>query len=146
MLPRPNRMTLITWAIAACARSGNWCKIVFRIGLARMERIIKDRMSTYEIDSLTPNKLINARPVIGAVREFFMSSQLSQFMDQVNPLAELEHKRRMSAPGSGRFVTRSCRVLKFVMSIPLTTVVFVRLPRRKARTSVWSGTSPVLPK
>jgi DNA-directed RNA polymerase subunit beta len=73
----------------------------FRIGLARMERIIKDRMSTYEIDGLTPNKLINARPVIGAVREFFMSSQLSQFMDQVNPLAELENKRRVSALGPG---------------------------------------------
>jgi len=73
----------------------------FRVGLARMERIIKDRMSTYDLDSLTPNKLINARPVIGAVREFFMSSQLSQFMDQVNPLAELEHKRRVSALGPG---------------------------------------------
>ncbi|MBT4315258.1 MAG: DNA-directed RNA polymerase subunit beta, partial [Candidatus Magasanikbacteria bacterium] len=59
----------------------------FRVGLSRMERIVKDRMSTYEIDNLTPNKLINARPVIGSVREFFMSSQLSQFMDQVNPLA-----------------------------------------------------------
>ncbi len=73
----------------------------FRIGLARMERIIKDRMSTYEVDGLLPNKLINARPVIGAVREFFMSSQLSQFMDQINPLAELEHKRRVSALGPG---------------------------------------------
>lgn len=73
----------------------------FRVGLARMERIIKDRMSTYDIESLLPNKLINARPVIGAVREFFMSSQLSQFMDQVNPLAELEHKRRISALGPG---------------------------------------------
>ena len=73
----------------------------FRIGLARMERIIKDRMSTQEIDTLTPGKLINARPMIGAVREFFMSSQLSQFMDQTNPLAELEHKRRLSAMGPG---------------------------------------------
>ncbi len=73
----------------------------FRIGLARMERIIKDRMSTLDITSLTPNKLINARPVISAVKEFFMSSQLSQFMDQVNPLAELEHKRRLSAMGPG---------------------------------------------
>lgn len=73
----------------------------FRIGLARMERIIKDRMSTYEVEGLLPNKLINARPVIGAVREFFMSSQLSQFMDQINPLAELEHKRRVSALGPG---------------------------------------------
>jgi len=73
----------------------------FRIGLARMERIVKDRMSTYELDSLTPNRLINARPVIGSVHEFFMSSQMSQFMDQVNPLAELEHKRRISALGPG---------------------------------------------
>ncbi len=73
----------------------------FRVGLARMERIIRDRMSTYELDSLMPNKLINARPVVGAVREFFMSSQLSQFMDQINPLAELEHKRRVSALGPG---------------------------------------------
>ena len=73
----------------------------FRIGLARMERIIRDRMSTLDINSLTPNQLINARPVIGVIKEFFMSSQLSQFMDQVNPLAELEHKRRLSAMGPG---------------------------------------------
>ena len=73
----------------------------FRVGLARMERIIKDRMSTSEITSLTPSKLVNARPVIGVIREFFMSSQLSQFMDQTNPLAELEHKRRLSAMGPG---------------------------------------------
>jgi len=73
----------------------------FRLGLARMERIIKDRMSTTDIAELTPNKLINARPVIGVVKEFFMSSQLSQFMDQTNPLAELEHKRRLSAMGPG---------------------------------------------
>jgi DNA-directed RNA polymerase subunit beta len=73
----------------------------FRVGLARMERIIKDRMSTTDIVSLTPSKLVNARPVIGVVREFFMSSQLSQFMDQTNPLAELEHKRRLSAMGPG---------------------------------------------
>ncbi len=73
----------------------------FRVGLARMERIIKDRMSTQDVETLSPGKLINARPVIGAVREFFMSSQLSQFMDQTNPLAELEHKRRLSAMGPG---------------------------------------------
>ena len=73
----------------------------FRVGLARMERIIRDRMSTYDIETLTPGRLLNARPVIGAVREFFMSSQLSQFMDQTNPLAELEHKRRLSAMGPG---------------------------------------------
>ncbi|MDD5110585.1 MAG: DNA-directed RNA polymerase subunit beta [Patescibacteria group bacterium] len=73
----------------------------FRVGLARMERIIKDRMSTLELSEVTPNHLINARPVIAAVKEFFMSSQLSQFMDQTNPLAELEHKRRLSAMGPG---------------------------------------------
>jgi len=73
----------------------------FRVGLARMERIIKDRMSTSDVASLTPSKLVNARPVIGVMREFFMSSQLSQFMDQTNPLAELEHKRRLSAMGPG---------------------------------------------
>ncbi|MDP3244197.1 MAG: DNA-directed RNA polymerase subunit beta [bacterium] len=72
-----------------------------RIGMARMERIIRDRMSTLEVNILTPNRLINARPVIGSIREFFMSSQLSQFMDQTNPLAELEHKRRLSAMGPG---------------------------------------------
>jgi len=73
----------------------------FRIGLARMERIIKDKMSTLDINQITPALLINARPVMGAVKDFFMSSQLSQFMDQTNPLAELEHKRRLSALGPG---------------------------------------------
>jgi len=73
----------------------------FRVGLARLERIIKDKMSTLDIATLTPNQLINARPIIGAIKEFFMSSQLSQFMDQTNPLAELEHKRRLSAMGPG---------------------------------------------
>ncbi|MCX6744930.1 MAG: DNA-directed RNA polymerase subunit beta [Candidatus Parcubacteria bacterium] len=73
----------------------------FRIGLARMERIVRDKMSTVDIESMTPSKLVNAKPVMGVVKEFFMSSQLSQFMDQVNPLAELEHKRRISAMGPG---------------------------------------------
>jgi DNA-directed RNA polymerase subunit beta len=72
-----------------------------RVGLARMERIIKDKMSVADINTLSPNKLVNARPVIAIIREFFMSSQLSQFMDQTNPLAELEHKRRLSAMGPG---------------------------------------------
>jgi len=80
---------------------GELIKSRFRIGLARMERIVKDRMSTQDIASLTPGRLVNARPVIAAVREFFMSSQLSQFMDQTNPLSELEHKRRLSATGPG---------------------------------------------
>ncbi len=80
---------------------GELVQVRFRIGLARMERIVRDRMSTQDITLITPAKLINARPVIGAVREFFMSSQLSQFMDQKNPLSELEHKRRLSAMGPG---------------------------------------------
>ncbi|MFA6526298.1 MAG: DNA-directed RNA polymerase subunit beta [Candidatus Buchananbacteria bacterium] len=80
---------------------GELAQAKFRIGLARMERIIKDRMSTLDVTTLTPTKLINARPLMSVVKEFFMSSQLSQFMDQVNPLAELEHKRRISALGPG---------------------------------------------
>ena len=72
-----------------------------RAGLARMERIIKDRMSTLDINTLTPAHLVNARPFMVAVKEFFTSFQLSQFMDQVNPLSELEHKRRISAMGPG---------------------------------------------
>lgn len=73
----------------------------FRIGLLRMERNAKDRMSMSEIETVTPAQLINARPVVAAVREFFASSQLSQFMDQVNPLSELAHKRRLSSMGPG---------------------------------------------
>src|SRR3990167_8291178 len=72
-----------------------------RVGLTRTERIIRDKMSTLEIYSLTPGQLINARPFIASIKEFFTSSQLSQFMDQINPLAELEHKRRLSAMGPG---------------------------------------------
>ena len=72
-----------------------------RIGLMRMERIIKDRMSTLDIATLAPIQLINPRPFMAIVKEFFMSSQFSQFMDNENPLAELEHKRRLSATGPG---------------------------------------------
>jgi len=73
----------------------------FRIGLLRMERNTKDRMSMSEIETVMPGQLINARPVVAAVREFFASSQLSQFMDQINPLSELAHKRRLSSMGPG---------------------------------------------
>ncbi len=73
----------------------------FRIGLLRMERNTKDRMSMSEIENVSPSQLINARPVVAAVREFFASSQLSQFMDQINPLSELAHKRRLSSMGPG---------------------------------------------
>jgi len=73
----------------------------FRIGLLRMERNTKDRMSMSEIETVTPGQLVNARPIVAAVREFFASSQLSQFMDQINPLSELAHKRRLSSMGPG---------------------------------------------
>ena len=73
----------------------------FRIGLLRMERNTKDRMSMCDIETVQPAQLINARPVVAAVREFFASSQLSQFMDQINPLSELAHKRRLSSMGPG---------------------------------------------
>ena len=73
----------------------------YRIGLLRMERAIRERMSSVEIDTVMPHDLINAKPAAAAVREFFGSSQLSQFMDQTNPLAEITHKRRLSALGPG---------------------------------------------
>ncbi len=73
----------------------------FRVGLARMSRIAKDRMSLADIETVTPAQLIHVRPIVAVIQEFFSSSQLSQFMDQTNPLAELEHKRRLSALGPG---------------------------------------------
>ena len=73
----------------------------FRIGLSRMERVVKERMTIQDQDSITPQALINIRPVTASIKEFFGSSQLSQFMDQTNPLSELTHKRRLSALGPG---------------------------------------------
>ena len=73
----------------------------YRVGLSRMERVVHERMQTQDIDTITPQSLINIKPVTAAVREFFGSSQLSQFMDQCNPLGELTHKRRLSALGPG---------------------------------------------
>jgi DNA-directed RNA polymerase subunit beta len=73
----------------------------FRIGLSRMERVVKERMTIQDVDVITPQMLINIRPIVAAIKEFFGSSQLSQFMDQTNPLAELTHKRRLSALGPG---------------------------------------------
>ena len=73
----------------------------FKIGLARMERVVRERMTTQDIETVTPKSLINIRPVTAVIKEFFGSSQLSQFMDQVNPIAELTHKRRLSALGPG---------------------------------------------
>ncbi|MGB9921082.1 MAG: DNA-directed RNA polymerase subunit beta [Moorellales bacterium] len=73
----------------------------FRVGLARMERVVRERMTIQDVDAVTPQLLINIRPVVAAIKEFFGSSQLSQFMDQTNPLSELTHKRRLSALGPG---------------------------------------------
>ena len=73
----------------------------FRIGLSRMERVVKERMTIQDQEAITPQMLINIRPVAAAIKEFFGSSQLSQFMDQINPLSELTHKRRLSALGPG---------------------------------------------
>ena len=73
----------------------------YRIGLSRMERVVRERMTTQDVDGITPQSLINIKPVTAAVKEFFGSSQLSQFMDQNNPLSELTHKRRLSALGPG---------------------------------------------
>ncbi len=73
----------------------------FRIGLLRLERVVRERMSIIPTEAVTPTALVNIRPIVAALREFFGSSQLSQFMDQTNPLAELTHKRRLSAMGPG---------------------------------------------
>ena len=73
----------------------------FRVGMLRLDRNVRDRMSIADLDSVTPGQLINARPIVAAVREFFASSQLSQFMDQANPISELSHKRRLSSMGPG---------------------------------------------
>jgi DNA-directed RNA polymerase subunit beta len=72
-----------------------------RIGLSRMERVVRERMTTQDVEAITPQTLINIRPVVGAIKEFFGTSQLSQFLDQTNPLASLTHKRRLSALGPG---------------------------------------------
>ena len=73
----------------------------YRVGLLRMERAVKERMSSVDVSTVMPNDMINAKPAVAAVREFFGSSQLSQFMDQTNPLSEVTHKRRVSALGPG---------------------------------------------
>ena len=87
--------------------NGELIQNAFRIGLLRMERVVRERMTIQEIDKATPNALINIRPVVAAMKEFFGGSQLSQFMDQTNPLAELTSKRRSVGPRPGRPVARA---------------------------------------
>ena len=101
-----------------------------------MERAIKEKMSVYqEMSTAMPHDLVNAKPVMAAIREFFGSSQLSQFMDQTNPLSEITHKRRLSA--LGRAACRgNARDSKSATFTRRTTAVSARLKRRKARTSV----------
>ena len=113
----------------------------YRIGLVRMERAIKERMSSVDIDTVMPHDLINAKPVVASVREFFGSSQLSQFMDQTNPLSEITHKRRLSALGPGGLTRVSALALRCATCTQPIMAGFVRLRRRKARTSVSSTRS-----
>ena len=93
--------TSTTWAIVVSVRSVSCWKTNSDSGLVRMERSIKERMNLLDMETVLPHDLINAKPVVAAVKEFFSSSQLSQFMDQTNPLAEITHKRRLSALGPG---------------------------------------------
>ena len=80
---------------------GNFLQNQFRVGLTRLERVVRERMTIQDLDVVTPQTLINTKPITSSIREFFGSSQLSQFMDQTNPLSELTHKRRISALGPG---------------------------------------------
>jgi DNA-directed RNA polymerase subunit beta len=110
----------------------------YRIGLVRMERAIKERMSmSQEIDTLMPHDLINAKPVSAVVKEYFGSSQLSQFMDQTNPLSEVTHKRRSrrSGPAASRASAPASRCATFTRR---TTAASARSRRRKVRTSASS--------
>jgi DNA-directed RNA polymerase subunit beta len=106
----------------------------YRIGLVRMERAIKERMSLQEIEALMPHDLINSKPVSAVVKEFFGTSQLSQFMDQTNPLSEVTHKRRLSALGPGG-LTRERAGFEVRDVHPPTTAASAPLRPRKARTS-----------
>ena len=107
----------------------------YRIGLSRMERVVRERMTTQDIDGITPQSLINIKPVTAAVKEFFGSSQLSQFMDQNNPLSELTHKRRLSALGPA-VCRESVPDSRFEMYTTPTMAVCVRSRLLRDRTSV----------
>ena len=124
-----------------------------RVGLSRMERVVRERMTTQDVEAITPQTLINIRPVVAAIKEFFGSSQLSQFMDQTNPLAGLTHKRRLSALGPGG-LSRERAGLRGARRAPEPLRPHVpdrdagrpehrphRLPRRATRASTGSASS-----
>jgi len=113
---------------------GEMAENVFRVGLVRVERAVKERLSMAESEGLTPQELINAKPVAAAIKEFFGSSQLSQFMDQNNPLSEVTHKRRVSALGPGG-LTRERAGFEVRDVHPPTTAASAPSRPRKARTS-----------
>ena len=107
----------------------------FRVGLLRLERVVRERMTVQDIETVTPQALINIRPVVAAIKEFFGSSQLSQFMDQTNSLAELTHKRRLSALWVPAVSRESVPDLKYATCTIRTTDAFVRSKLPKVRTS-----------
>ena len=116
----------------------------FRSGLVRVERAVKERLGQAESENLLPHDLINAKPISAAIKEFFGSSQLSQFMDQTNPLSEITHKRRVSA--LGRAASRaSARASRCATCTRRTTAACARSRRRKARTSASSTRSRSTP-
>ena len=106
-----------------------------RTGLSRMERVVRERMTTQDVEAITPQTLINIRPVVASIKEFFGTSQLSQFMDQTNPLSGMTHKRRLSALGPGG-LSRERADLRFAMCTLLITVACVRLKHQKVQTLV----------
>ena len=106
-----------------------------RTGLSRMERVVRERMTTQDVEAITPQTLINIRPVVASIKEFFGTSQLSQFMDQTNPLAGLTHRRRLSALGPGVVCPASAPASRSATCTPATTAGCARSRRRRARTS-----------
>ena len=109
-----------------------------RIGLSRMERVVRERMTTQDVEAITPTTLVNIRPVVAAIKEFFGTSQLSQFMDQVNPLSGLTHRRRLSALGPGGLSAVSAPASKSATCTSATTAACARSRRPRVRTSASS--------
>ena len=115
---------------------GEMAENQFRIGLVRVERAVKERLSLGDLDNTTPQELINAKPISAAIKEFYGSSQLSQFMDQNNPLSEVTHKRRISALGPGGLTREREQASRYVTFTQLTMVVYVLLRLLKDQTLV----------